>query len=121
MPPGTLVHIGKERTESVKITVIDYDEQTFQEKEVKKLEECFELKSTSTVSWINIDGIHNVEIIEKIGKAFDLHPLVLEDIVNTGQRPKFEDYESYIFTVFNMLTYDDKDKTAQTEAAQQPS
>ena len=108
LPPGTLVHIGVQKTEKARITIIDYDEIHFEEKEAKTVEECFPFKETSTATWINIDGIHQVEIIEKIGKHFNLHPLVLEDIVNTGQRPKIEDFDNYIFVVLKMLYYDDK-------------
>ncbi|UCB56459.1 MAG: magnesium/cobalt transporter CorA [Candidatus Omnitrophota bacterium] len=108
LAPGTLMHVGEKRTERVKITVIDYDEKQVQEKEIKAPEECFSFRDTSTVTWINIDGIHNIEIIEKIGKHFGFHPLMLEDIVNTGQRPKLEDFESYIFIVLKMLYFDEK-------------
>ena len=93
LPPGTLIYVGEKKVESVRITFIDYDEQNFEEKQVTKIEECLKLKNTPTVSWINIDGIHDVELIDKLGKGFGLHPLILEDILSTGQRPKFEDYE----------------------------
>jgi magnesium transporter len=115
LPPGTLVHVGERKIESVRITVIDYDEQNFQEKQMAKIEECFPFKATRTVSWINIDGIHDVELIEKLGRQFELHPLILEDIVNTGQRPKFDDFESYVFTVLKMLSYDEKQQSVQSE------
>jgi magnesium transporter len=103
LSPGTLVHIGEKKLEKVRITVIDYDVDQFQEKEVKTIEECFPFKDTPTVTWINIDGLHEVEIIEKIGKHFSIHPLIQEDILHTGQRPKMEDMESYIFVVARML------------------
>ena len=113
LAPGTLVHIGEGKTEQVKIKIIDYDESQFREKQAKTIEECFYFKDTPTVTWINIDGIHEIEIIDKIGKYFGFHPLILEDIVNTGQRPKYEDFDSYIFIVLKMLYYDDKkDETA---------
>jgi magnesium transporter len=115
LPPGTLVHIGERKLESVRITVIDYDESSFQEKQVLKIEDCFEFKKTPTVTWINIDGLHDVEIIEKIGKQYDLHPLVLEDILHTGQRPKFEDLENYIFIVLMMMWFDDERQTVISE------
>jgi len=104
LPPGSLVHIGKRMVEKTRITIIDYDEKHFQEKEAKTIEECFPFKDKPTVTWVNIDGIHNMDIIEKIGTHFGIHPLVLEDIVNTGQRPKMEDFEDYIFLVVKMLT-----------------
>ena len=71
---------------------------------IPKVESHF--KNTQTVTWININGLHNVELIGDIGKAFELHPLVLEDILNTGQRPKVEDFDSYIFIVLKMIRFD---------------
>ena len=115
LPPGTLIHIGEKKAETVRITLIDYDEQNFQERQVNKIEECFQFKATPTVTWINIDGIHQIDIIEKIGKHFDLHHLILEDILNTTQRPKFEDYESHIFIVLKMLRYADEKQQVQSE------
>lgn len=115
LPPGTLVHIGEKKTEKAKITIIDYNESQFQEKECKKIEECFPFKDKPSITWINIDGIHQVEIIDSLGKAFNIHPLVLEDILNTGQRPKNEDFDDYIFTVLKMLYYDEKENEVMTE------
>jgi magnesium transporter len=103
LPPGTLVHVGEKKTEQVRITIISYDEAQFQEKEAKRIEECFPYKDEPAVTWINVAGIHDVGIIERIGEHFHIHPLVLEDIVNTGQRPKMEDFEDYIFVVLKML------------------
>ena len=100
LAPGSMVHIGDKGTEKMKITIIDYNQEKFQEKVVGEIEECFSFKETPTVTWINIDGLSNSKVIEKIGKQFDIHPLVLEDIVNTGQRQKLEDFESYLFIVY---------------------
>lgn len=115
LPPGTLVYTGDNKTETVRIAIIDYDEAQFQEKETKNVEECFPFKDKPTVTWINIDGVHQVDIIEKIGEHFGLHPLVLEDIVNTGQRPKMEDFVDYLFVVLKMLHYDEKEKAVRAE------
>lgn len=115
LPPGTLVHIGEKKIGKVRITVIDYDKANFEEKEIKTIEECFQFKDKTTVTWINIDGIHDIEIIEKIGKHFDLHSLILEDIVNTEQRPKIEDFGDYIFIVLKMLYYNEKEDGIQAE------
>jgi magnesium transporter len=115
LPPGTLVHIGKRKAESVRITIIDYDEERFQEKQISAIEECFPFRESKTVTWINIDGIHDVSLIEKLGKQFELHPLILEDILNTEQRPKLEDFEKYLFIVLKMLSYDDKEQTIEAE------
>jgi len=106
LPPGTPVYVGERKDEKIKISIIDYDETQYQEKEAKTVEECFPFKDSPTVTWINIDGIHQVDIIEKIGLHFDLHPLIMEDIVNTEQRPKMEDFGHYLYVVLRMLYFD---------------
>jgi magnesium transporter len=113
--PGTLVHIGERKIEKVRIRIIDYDETRLEEKEVEKVEECFPFKDKPTITWINIDGLHDLEVIEKIGKQFGLHPLVLEDIVNTGQRPKLEDFGDHVFVVLKMLYYDQEKGELEAE------
>jgi len=115
LPPGTLVHIGERKAEKVKITIFDYDEAQFEEKQAKTIEECFPFKDKPTVTWINIDGIHQVDIIEKIGSHYGLHPLLLEDVLNTEQRPKIEDFEDYIFIVLKMLCYEEKECKIEAE------
>jgi len=115
LPPGTPVFVGEKKIEKAKITIIDYDEKQFQEKEAKTVEECFPFKDTPTVTWINVDGVHQVDIIEKIGKHFELHPLIMEDIMNTEQRPKMEDFGPYIYIVLKMLYYDEKENETKIE------
>jgi magnesium transporter len=115
LPPGTPVFVGEKKIEKAKITIIDYDEKQFQEKEAETIEECFPFKDTPTVTWINVDGVHQLDIIEKIGSHFELHPLILEDIMNTEQRPKMEDFERYIYIVLKMLDYDEKENETKIE------
>jgi magnesium transporter len=115
LPPGALVHIGEKETETVRITIIDYDETQFEEREAKTIAECFPFKDKPSVTWINVDGVHQVEVIENIGKHFDIHALVLEDIVNTGHRPKMDDFENYIFLILKMFHYDEGDDVIKTE------
>jgi magnesium transporter len=115
LPPGTLVHIGERKAEKVKIRILDYDEAQFEEKEAKNIEESFPFKDKPTVTWINIDGLHEVEIIEKLGSHFGLHPLLLEDILNTDQRPKMEDYGDYIFVVLKMIYPGEKKDEIEAE------
>jgi magnesium transporter len=93
LSPGTLVHIGKKKMEKVRIRLINYDEAQLQEKEPKTIEECFPFKDLPTVTWVKIDGLHNIKVVEKPGKHFDLHPLVLEDIRNTEKRSEIEDLD----------------------------
>ncbi|MBU1084521.1 MAG: magnesium/cobalt transporter CorA [Candidatus Omnitrophota bacterium] len=101
--PGTLVHVGKEHSASVKISVMDYNEERFEEMEIKDVSETKRFIKDSSVSWINIDGVHDTDIIEKIGDMFGIHPLVLEDIVNTTQRPKMEEHDGYLYLVLKMI------------------
>jgi magnesium transporter len=115
LAPGTLVYVGEKKTEDVQFSLIDYDAAHFQEKALEAIEESFPFKEEPTVTWINIDGLHEVSVIESIGKHFGLHPLILEDIVHTGQRPKMEDFEEYLFTVLNMLRYDQEDDQVKAE------
>ncbi|MFH1718133.1 MAG: magnesium/cobalt transporter CorA, partial [Planctomycetota bacterium] len=115
LPPGTLVHVGEKMVENVRISYIDYDEQGFSEKQASKIEECFPFKTTPTVTWINIDGLHEVEIIERLGNQFELHPLMLEDILHTEQRPKYEDFEKYMFFVMQMLRYNEEIQAVESE------
>ncbi|MCX9083702.1 MAG: magnesium/cobalt transporter CorA [Candidatus Methanoperedens sp.] len=103
LPPGTLLHIGEKKVEKTRISIFDYDETHVLEKEVKFVEESFPFKDKPTVTWINIEGIHEIEIIDKIGKYFGVHPLILEDILNTEKRPKMEDFENYIYITLKIL------------------
>lgn len=89
----------------VKITVIDYDENSFQQKEVTSIEECFVYRDKPTVTWINVEGIHRPDVLEKLANCFSLHPLILEDIGDVDQRPKIEDLENYLYIIFKMLSY----------------
>jgi len=107
MSPGTLVHVGEQRLDKARISVMNYDQDRLEEKELKRIEDSFAYKDTPPVTWINIDGLHDIELIEKVGTHFNIHPLTLEDIVHTGQRPKVEDFEDYIYLVFKMLKFDE--------------
>ncbi len=115
LPPGTPVSHDEDRTEKVKITVIDYDENQFHESEVTAVEECFPFRDKDTVTWINVDGIHDVSVVEKLCTHYGIHPLVIEDIVDTKQRPKVEDFEEYIYVVLKMLTFDGENDTVASE------
>ncbi len=115
LPPGTLVYVGDKKMEAARVSYIDYDEKHVDEKQVSAVEECFPFKATPTVTWVNIDGLHEIEIIEKIGKEFELHPLILEDILHTAQRPKIEDFDKYLFVVLKMLSYNDATQAVDAE------
>ncbi|MFB3906638.1 MAG: magnesium/cobalt transporter CorA [Acidobacteriota bacterium] len=101
--PGTLVYTGERVVAKVRVSVIDYDQSRLTEKDDIPLDQLGALKETSTVSWINVEGISDSSVIGEIGKRFGLHPLLLEDILSPRQRPKMETYESYLFLVLKML------------------
>lgn len=110
LPPGTLVHIGDLPPEAATISVMHYDPDKLEELEFTSFQESLvHLQSIGNngVIWVNVEGVHNVELIRDLGEYLDLHPLVLEDIVNTVQRPKIEDYGSYLFVVARMLKVSD--------------
>ncbi len=115
LPPGTLIYTGEQRVDSIRITFMDYEGSHIQEKQVASVDECLNFSATPTVTWINVDGLHDVSIIEKLGKAFELHPLILEDVLSTGQRPKFEDYEKNLFIVLRMLSFSDDHQAVESE------
>ncbi|HUV14249.1 MAG TPA: magnesium/cobalt transporter CorA [Acidobacteriota bacterium] len=102
--PGTLVHVGEKKAERIRVTMIDYNDQTLEERQVEEVTELAAWKQVPTVTWINVDGLHDTALIEKMGQVFDLHALVLEDILNTQQRPKLESHDGYIFVVLKMLS-----------------
>ena len=108
LPPGSVVFVGEERAEETSLSIIDYDEGSFVEKRVSSIEECLPFKDLPTVTWFNVAGLHQTDVIERMGRYFNLHPLLLEDIVNTDQRPKMDDYGAYLFFVVRMIQYDEK-------------
>ncbi|MGH2574780.1 MAG: CorA family divalent cation transporter, partial [Ignavibacteria bacterium] len=103
LPPGTLIHIGEKKSDAVKINVMDYDENHVTEKEIKDLNECFAFKELPSITWIDIEGLHDIDLLEKLGNHFGLHPLVQEDILNTDQRPKLEEFDNYVYIVLKMF------------------
>ncbi|MDA0838512.1 MAG: magnesium/cobalt transporter CorA [Planctomycetota bacterium] len=106
--PGEVVYTGKRRIETVTVEVIDYAAEVLTEKAIKNIDECFPLRDSTTVTWINVEGLHDTDLVKQLGEHFGLHPLVMEDIVSTGQRPKTEDHEGHIYIVLQMLNYDEK-------------
>ena len=101
-PPGALIYTGEKKVERTRITLMEYSDAEFFERDVDDVATCFPPKEKPTVTWLNIDGLHDTSTLETIGNAFGVHPLVLEDILNVDQRPKFEDFGDYIFIVLKM-------------------
>lgn len=99
LAPGTLVHIGKAYAEKPKITIFRYDESSITEKVVSSASELSGEKDQPGILWVNVDGLQDVQLLAEIGVLFGLHPLVMEDILNTDQRSKTEDFNDYIYVV----------------------
>lgn len=118
LPPGTLVHVGAERAEETRIRIMDYDEGSVREKDKADLEACLPFRDTASVTWIDIEGLQDVGLLERLGNSYGLHPLIMEDILNTDQRPKADDLESYIYVVLKML---DVDRSSQEIVSEQVS
>ncbi|MFW6237590.1 MAG: magnesium/cobalt transporter CorA [Desulfosudaceae bacterium] len=104
--PGTLVHIGEQRTDPVRITRFDFNAEDLRETIPDTAAELTTIPGEKTVTWINVDGIHEVDRVADLGKSLGIHPLVLEDIVNTGQRPKLEDHDEYLFITLKRFSLD---------------
>lgn len=106
LAPGTAVFIGEKKADKVRIRIIDYLNEHLDISELHSIEDAFPFRDTSTVTWINIDGLHDIELIETICKHYNIHMLVKEDILNTSQRPKIEVFDDYIYIVLKMIYYD---------------
>ncbi len=115
MSPGSLVHIGEAKTEKITVHLFDYDKSQFQERELQRVEDVLPLLDKTGVSWIDIAGLHDIGVIEKVGDLFNIHPLILEDILNTGQRPKMTEFDTYIYVVFKMLQFNTEEGRIDSE------
>jgi magnesium transporter len=107
MAPGTLIYIGEPRDEPVLITVLRYDSQRFEEYECKSAADALALCEPGWTTWINVDGLHDPALVGTIGERFGVHPLIMEDILNTEQRPKVDDGEDGFFVLLKMIDAQD--------------
>lgn len=106
LPPGSLIHIGQRHAERAKVLLYEYDESHFKEREIHSLEGVMPPPDGRAVAWIHIDGLQEILLLEQMGSLFGLHPLILEDILNTEQRPKSEDHGEYIYIVLRLFHED---------------
>lgn len=115
LPPGSLIHLGERKLEHARLTLIDYGPDGLDEKQFESLAECKACTPTQPIQWLNVYGLHEPEILAEIGRRFNLHPLVLEDILNTDQRPKLDEYGEYLFVVTRFFDYDEKSMSVTSE------
>ena len=103
--PGTVTYVGRKEDSKTTLEVIDYNTDSYERFSNQTPEDAFKFEEENKTTWINVDGLSNTKEIEKLGKFFELHPLIIEDIVNTNQRPKIDEYQDYFFIVAKMLYY----------------
>jgi magnesium transporter len=116
LPPGSLVHIG-EKAQRVGITMITYGDDGVQVRDLTEIEDCILFRERPFVTWINLDGVHDVETVRRLGECYGFHHLILEDILNTDQRPKMEDFGEYMYIVMRMLSLGEKDEVISEQVS----
>jgi len=116
LPPGTLLHVGDLKSSISIVTVCGFGEDIFWEKKTDRLDECLEfLQEGAPVLWVTIDGLARIDLLQGLGDFFGLHQLTLEDILNTDQRPKQEDYEGYTYIACKALEYSEHEDAVESE------
>ncbi|MFU8819245.1 MAG: magnesium/cobalt transporter CorA [Desulfurivibrio sp.] len=115
LPPGTPVHVGERKAQEVRITTVNYDREGCRTQTAVQPEECAVAREKPGITWINVDGLHQVELIEKVGACFKLHPLTIEDICNTTQRPKLDLFDDHLFLVVRTLRYQPATRTLEPD------
>lgn len=118
LPPGSLVLVGERKTEVSRVSVLEYGPDQLREESFTDLaaSRSYQPNPDQTpVLWLNVHGLHQADVMAEIGQRFKLHPLVLEDILNTDQRPKVDDYGDYLFIVARFFDYDAETMTVSSE------
>lgn len=115
LPPGSLVQLSEKKTDKIQIEVLDYDTDNLIEKKDASIQDCLKFLETPRITWINISGIDDIQTVELLGRRFGLHPLLLEDIMSTGQRSKLDNYKDTIYLVVRLLRYNEEKAQAEDE------
>jgi len=115
LPPGSLVHVGKVRDTARRVSVIRYNKENIETFNIASLDELPRDRGKAEITWVNVEGLQDTEIIASLEHSFAIHPLVLEDILNTHQRPKFEEFGDYLFVVLKALAFEPDQPTINHE------
>ncbi len=115
LPPGFLVHVGKVHPHENTITVVNYNKTSLEKSTVNSIEEVLTYRNTDSITWVMIEGLKDIATIDAIGKHFKIHALVLEDILNTHQRPKFEEFDDFLYIVIKALAQGNGDFDVEYE------
>lgn len=113
--PGSLILIGSQKMDKPVIRTMKYTHEHLEEKELSSMDEINDIHDPDSVTWVNVDGIHEQGLMGQLGEMFGFQPLFLEDIMNTDQRPKFEDGDHYAGMILKMLIYDESEKLIVSE------
>lgn len=116
LAPGSVIFTGDRKVDKVLIHYMQYDEENTIDKEIDShSENIFNASPLDKVNWYDVRGIHDTKLIELFGKNFSIHPIVLENIVDVNQRPKFEEYDKGIFIALRALSFNKKKNEVQKE------
>lgn len=115
LPPGSLVHVGEAPPEPPALSILSFRPDDVEERSNLTEDDAFAAWADGRVHWLNLTGLHDVERIRRIGTHIGLHPLTMEDILHTGQRPKIEEHPDYVYAVFRMLSYDAESRAVRSE------
>ena len=113
--PGTLLHTGARKMDHVRIRLLDFDAELIEEKTLGTIDECFAIADGPRVTWVNIDGLHDVGVAEGVARRFGVHRLALEDVLSTTQRPKVEEYDDHFLVIVKMLSFDPETESVLAE------
>ncbi len=106
LSPGSSVFTGEKKIDECVITIFNYDEQQFEEKRIEDAAELNQLKAKSKTLWVNLAGLHDVTVIEKICEIFGINSLVIEDILNVNHSPKIEEHDDFLFLILKVIEFD---------------
>lgn len=115
LAPGTLIHMGRAKAGATKVELVQYDQGHLEKRQVASLDECLIRQDAPTVSWVNVEGLSDLEVLRHFGSCYGIHPLVLEDILATDQRPKAADYGDYLYVVLKMIDLDEAKREIKSE------
>lgn len=115
MPPGALVHVGEQLTDKVTFRIVEYNKEKVVIEDTDDIAECLRFKDTRPVTWFQVTGLHEIDKISELGKRFEIHPLVLEDILNTSSRPKVEMFDDYLFVISKLLRFDQETRNVEMQ------
>ena len=115
LPPGSLVYIGDEQTEEVTVSAIEFDQHDITEHPDISMDQLQSVIASDKIAWVNVNGVHNVQMIDEISKLVGLHPLTTEDILNTEHRPKIDFFEDHLLAIVKMLDLSSNDTDLDIE------